>query len=116
MTRRYPSAVLLLLLFWFPAFAVDSFLSDNIVTKGRVHTGASTRQGTWMPKYRTLSFFVSIWKSNGNFGNQPTGPIETTMCDYETVESVNEDLYNDLKVLVRTPFFRYFQVSNVCQY
>ena len=36
------------------------------------------------------------------------------MCDYETVEYVNEDLYNDLRALVRTPFFRYFQVRSPC--
>ncbi|KAF9469905.1 endoplasmic reticulum Oxidoreductin 1-domain-containing protein, partial [Collybia nuda] len=41
----------------------------------------------------------------------PTGPIETTMCDYETVESVNEELYNNLSELVRLPFFKYFQVD-----
>jgi hypothetical protein len=41
---------------------------------------------------------------------QPTGPIETTLCDYETVESVNEELYNNLSELVRLPFFRYFRV------
>ncbi|KAF8070640.1 hypothetical protein FPV67DRAFT_1488144 [Lyophyllum atratum] len=42
---------------------------------------------------------------------QPTGPIETTMCDYETVESVTEELYSNLSELVRLPFFRYFQVD-----
>ncbi|KAL0956380.1 hypothetical protein HGRIS_002527 [Hohenbuehelia grisea] len=41
----------------------------------------------------------------------PTGPIETTKCDYETVESVNKDLHANLKALVRTPFFRYIQVD-----
>ncbi|KAI6157561.1 hypothetical protein BKA82DRAFT_4058590 [Pisolithus tinctorius] len=40
-----------------------------------------------------------------------TGPIETTMCDYETIESVNEELYTNLHDLVQTPFFRYFQVD-----
>jgi ERO1-like protein beta len=33
------------------------------------------------------------------------------MCDYETVESVNEELYNQLHALVQTPFFKYFRVS-----
>lgn len=32
------------------------------------------------------------------------------MCDYETVESVNEELFNNLSELVRLPFFKYFQV------
>ncbi|OBZ68243.1 Endoplasmic reticulum oxidoreductin-1 [Grifola frondosa] len=41
----------------------------------------------------------------------PTGPIETTLCDYETVESVTEDLYTELHSLVETPFFKYFRVD-----
>ncbi|PPQ62937.1 hypothetical protein CVT24_006177 [Panaeolus cyanescens] len=40
-----------------------------------------------------------------------TGPIETTMCDYETVESVNDDLFSNISKLVHEPFFRYFQVD-----
>ena len=42
---------------------------------------------------------------------QLTGPIETTLCDFETIESVNEELFNNLSDLVKTPFFRYFQVG-----
>ncbi|KAK7053481.1 endoplasmic oxidoreductin-1 [Paramarasmius palmivorus] len=41
----------------------------------------------------------------------PTGPIDTTLCDYETVESVNQDLFQNLHELVQTPFFKYFQVD-----
>ncbi|OCH95146.1 endoplasmic oxidoreductin, partial [Obba rivulosa] len=41
----------------------------------------------------------------------PTGPIETTSCDIETIESVNEELYNELHSLVETPFFKYFRVD-----
>ncbi|KAI0297095.1 endoplasmic oxidoreductin [Russula brevipes] len=41
----------------------------------------------------------------------PTGPIETTLCDYETIESVNNVLYNQLHDLVQTPFFKYFRVD-----
>lgn len=33
------------------------------------------------------------------------------MCDYETMESVNDDLFSNLSELVEKPFFRYFQVS-----
>lgn len=40
-----------------------------------------------------------------------TGPIETTLCDYETIESVNGELYNALGELVQMPFFKYFQVD-----
>ncbi|KDQ21603.1 hypothetical protein BOTBODRAFT_50204 [Botryobasidium botryosum FD-172 SS1] len=42
---------------------------------------------------------------------KPTGPIETTECDYETVESVNEELYTHLHELVTTPFFKYFKLD-----
>ncbi|KZV88086.1 endoplasmic oxidoreductin-1 [Exidia glandulosa HHB12029] len=42
---------------------------------------------------------------------QLTGPIETTNCDYETLEDVNEQLYTHLHDLVTTPFFRYFRVD-----
>ncbi|KAG6828213.1 hypothetical protein H0H92_008786 [Tricholoma furcatifolium] len=42
---------------------------------------------------------------------KPTGPIETTLCDYETLESVSEELFNNLSDLVHLPFFKYFQVD-----
>ena len=42
---------------------------------------------------------------------QPKGPIETTSCDFETVESVTDDLYTQLNDLVHTPFFKYFRVD-----
>lgn len=35
------------------------------------------------------------------------------MCDYETVESVNEKLFNNLSELVKMPFFKYFQVRDI---
>jgi ERO1-like protein beta len=38
------------------------------------------------------------------------GPIETTTCDFETVESVNDDLYDHLHNLVQMPFFKTFRV------
>ncbi|RDX55119.1 endoplasmic oxidoreductin [Lentinus brumalis] len=41
----------------------------------------------------------------------PTGPIETTQCDFETIESVTDELYNDLHTLVETPFFKYFRLD-----
>ncbi|THG96924.1 hypothetical protein EW145_g7695 [Phellinidium pouzarii] len=41
----------------------------------------------------------------------PTGPIEMTQCDFETVESVTDELYNNLHDLTSTPFFRYFRVD-----
>ncbi|KAL6310374.1 endoplasmic oxidoreductin [Sparassis latifolia] len=41
----------------------------------------------------------------------PTGPIDTTLCDYETIESVNDELYTQLHELVETPFFKYFRAD-----
>jgi ERO1-like protein beta len=41
----------------------------------------------------------------------PTGPIETTHCDFEAVESVSDDLFANLDQLVKTPFFKYFQLD-----
>jgi hypothetical protein len=44
---------------------------------------------------------------------KPTGPIDTTLCDFETVESVNDKLYANLHDLVQMPFFKYFQVPGL---
>jgi hypothetical protein len=52
-------------------------------------------------------------QAHSRMGLQPTGPIETTMCDYETIESVNSELYHNLRELVKTPFFKYFQVRRL---
>ncbi|KAF8517649.1 endoplasmic oxidoreductin [Gautieria morchelliformis] len=43
--------------------------------------------------------------------SKPTGPIETTLCDYESVESVNHELHASLAELVRAPFFKYFRAD-----
>lgn len=43
---------------------------------------------------------------------QLTGPIETTHCDYESIDDVNVELFGNLSELVHFPFFRYFQVRN----
>lgn len=41
----------------------------------------------------------------------PTGTIETTLCDYESVDTANDKLVLNLKELVQTPFFRYFRID-----
>ncbi|CAE6478025.1 unnamed protein product [Rhizoctonia solani] len=48
---------------------------------------------------------------SGGTCHKPTGPIETTLCDFETVESVNSKLFGQLADLVTTPFFKYFKVD-----
>ncbi|KAF7981891.1 hypothetical protein HWV62_31473 [Athelia sp. TMB] len=76
------------------ASASGSFLSDAIIRKDQVQT--------------VLEHKVA---KDAACKHIPTGPIETTLCDYESIESVNEDLFHNLKELVHTPFFKYFQVD-----
>ncbi|KAF8200701.1 hypothetical protein BJ912DRAFT_946857 [Pholiota molesta] len=83
-------------LFAWPAHAqVDSFLSDTLVRKGQVKNVLEHQ-----PVKNTSCHNAVL-----------TGPIETTMCDYETIESVNDELFSNLSELVEKPFFRYFQVD-----
>ncbi|KAH9979179.1 endoplasmic oxidoreductin [Russula compacta] len=90
-------ALFFFLIEWGPtcARASDaSFLSDTLVRKDQVqhvleHEPAQT----------------------ASCEKKPTGPIETTLCDYETIESVNNVLYDQLHELVQTPFFKYFRVD-----
>ncbi|KAF9010509.1 endoplasmic oxidoreductin-1 [Cyathus striatus] len=75
--------------------ASQSFLSDNLVRKGQVQN-VLEHEPVKVPSCQQ---------------SELTGPIETTMCDYETIESVNEELFNNLSELVHTPFFKYFQAD-----
>ncbi|KAF9454025.1 endoplasmic oxidoreductin-1 [Macrolepiota fuliginosa MF-IS2] len=77
------------------AYAQKSFLSDALVRKDQVQN-VLEYQPAKVPSCKNAVL---------------TGPIETTLCDYETIESVNDDLFNNLSDLVRMPFFRYFQVD-----
>ncbi|KAI0051924.1 endoplasmic oxidoreductin [Auriscalpium vulgare] len=88
-----PSAILALVLD--AAFAADaSFLGDALVRKDQVQKVLEHEPARTQTCEQT-----------------PTGPIETTMCDYETIESVNDDLYAQLHDLVATPFFKYFRAD-----
>ncbi|KAH7929869.1 endoplasmic oxidoreductin [Leucogyrophana mollusca] len=73
----------------------SSFLSDTLIRKDQVQNVLEHQPVRGQPFCQDTT----------------TGPIETTMCHYETVESVNEELYSNLKELVQTPFFKYFQVD-----
>ncbi|KAL8280820.1 hypothetical protein RQP46_006824 [Phenoliferia psychrophenolica] len=42
---------------------------------------------------------------------KPTGLIQDACCDFETVESVNTDVFTSLHELVRTPYFRFHKVD-----
>ncbi|KAA1476037.1 endoplasmic oxidoreductin [Dentipellis sp. KUC8613] len=101
--RLLPSALLFLLLDWptpnswiSQAYAADnSFLGDTLVRKDQVQS--------------VLEHEPAQQASCENMSN--TGPIETTLCNYEMIESVNDDLFKNLKDIVQTPFFRYFRVD-----
>ncbi|KAF5393259.1 hypothetical protein D9757_000769 [Collybiopsis confluens] len=73
----------------------NSFLSDTLIRKDQVQSVLEHRP-------------VDVSECENT---QPTGPIDTTMCDYETVESVNGDLFSNVHELVKMPFFKYFQVD-----
>jgi hypothetical protein len=41
---------------------------------------------------------------------QPSGPIENTLCAYETIEDLNKRLYPELHGIVESSFFRHWKV------
>ncbi|KAF8904497.1 hypothetical protein CPB84DRAFT_1845438 [Gymnopilus junonius] len=86
---------LLFYTFGWPVAADDSFLAETLVRDHPVQNVLDHQP----VKHTTCQNAVL------------TGPIETTMCDYETIESVNEDLFGNISELVDKPFFRYFQVD-----
>lgn len=42
---------------------------------------------------------------------QPSGPIESTNCQYEFVENLNSELFPALHGLMEHPFFRFYKVD-----
>jgi len=92
---RALQASALLHVFGWSVYGKDvSFLTDTLIRKGQVQSVLEHE-----PAKQTCERPVL------------TGPIETTLCDFETIESVNEELYGNLSDLVKTPFFRYFQAD-----
>ncbi|PPQ77193.1 hypothetical protein CVT25_011039 [Psilocybe cyanescens] len=81
--------------FGWPVNANDSFLAETLVRKRPIQKVLDHQP----IKHTTCHNSIL------------TGPIETTMCDYETIESVNDELFGNLSELVEKPFFRYFQVD-----
>lgn len=43
---------------------------------------------------------------------QPSGPIENTLCAYETIEELNKRLYPELHGIVESNFFRHWKVGS----
>lgn len=97
MTPCYYKCIALLLAFSTDAARAStfgSFLSDTLV---RDH-----------PVQDVLEYHPS---KHTECRTPPTGPIEMTHCDYEQVETASDDLFANLQELVKTPFFKYFQVD-----
>ncbi|KAF5351640.1 hypothetical protein D9756_007549 [Leucocoprinus leucothites] len=65
-------------------FPQSSFLSDTLVRKDQVQNVLEHQPAKHASCKNTVL----------------TGPIETTLCDYETIESVNDELFNNLSDLV----------------
>ncbi|TFY81352.1 hypothetical protein EWM64_g2663 [Hericium alpestre] len=100
--RMLPNALLAVLIDWpvwiTPTFAADaSFLGDALVRQGQVRD--------------VLDHEPAQQASCSCDDLANTGPIEMTMCNYEMMESVNGDLFQQLHELVETPFFKYFRVD-----
>ncbi|KAJ9124003.1 hypothetical protein QFC22_000795 [Naganishia vaughanmartiniae] len=53
----------------------------------------------------------NVLESTGEGYCSPSGPIENTLCAYETIESLNKDLYPTLHDLVTSDFFRHYKVD-----
>jgi len=60
---------------------------------------------------RILLGELSLLCCLGSTNRQPSGPIESTHCLYETVESLNAKLFPAVKDLVKYPFFRHYKVD-----
>lgn len=48
----------------------------------------------------------------------PRGPIENAQCNYEQVDAINKDFYEQLQAIVQTPYFRYYKtdLDKTCPY
>ncbi|GAA6009466.1 hypothetical protein JCM11491_003568 [Sporobolomyces phaffii] len=62
-----------------------------------------------------LGFLQDVLSSTSRSASQklckPTGQIQDACCDFETVESVNKELFDRLHDLVRKDYFRYHKVD-----
>ncbi|CDR41399.1 RHTO0S06e01486g1_1 [Rhodotorula toruloides] len=71
---------------------------------------SSSSQNSNEPRVGFLQDVLSSRTAGQNYC-KPTGQIHDACCDYETVESVNEDLFGRLHELVAEPYFRYHKVD-----
>ncbi|GAA5871804.1 hypothetical protein JCM16303_000870 [Sporobolomyces ruberrimus] len=63
------------------------------------------------PRLGFLQDVLSSSRSADQKYCKPTGQIQDACCDFETVENVNQDLFDRLHGLVSTPYFRYHKVD-----
>ncbi|KAG8803394.1 hypothetical protein FRC16_005591 [Serendipita sp. 398] len=81
-------------------FGADPLLTNSGSGQGSSNTGLNAQRVLEHSPVR-----------NTDCRHPPLGPIETTLCNFETVESVNDDLFDLLHQIVSTPFFRYYKVD-----
>ena len=101
--------ILSFLHFW--AYAADPLFADALFKEHQLQTVLEherVRETSCKEPVCPLPFASIILRIHLFW--QLTGPIETTYCDYESIDSVNEELFGHLSELVHMPFFRYFQV------
>ncbi|BGP33040.1 endoplasmic oxidoreductin-1 [Rhodotorula toruloides] len=93
-----------------PASAALVVLSlSSLATASSLDTSPS-RSSNAEPRVGFLQDVLSSRTAGQNYC-KPTGQIHDACCDYETVESVNEDLFGRLHELVAEPYFRYHKVD-----
>lgn len=96
---------------WLALATQQSFLSDTLIRKAQVQSVLTHQPTTDVAcRHASVRCRLVVHIQLLTSLQQPKGPIETTLCDYESVESVNEELYRNLAELVRLPFFKYFRV------
>uniref|UniRef100_A0A0W0EXF6 Endoplasmic oxidoreductin-1 n=1 Tax=Moniliophthora roreri TaxID=221103 RepID=A0A0W0EXF6_MONRR len=95
----------------FLSFTPWSLGFNQLLRQSDALSGQSSAQGVFQEEtLKTESWDAGVdVKQCQNL--KPTGPIEATLCDYETVDSVKKDLYENLRDLVKAPFFRYLQMD-----
>ncbi|KAJ9094854.1 hypothetical protein QFC19_007783 [Naganishia cerealis] len=72
---------------------------------------AQTRLGLKKSSSSDSKIAKNVLESTGEGYCSPSGPIENTLCAYETIESLNKDLYPTLHDLVTSDFFKHYKVD-----
>ncbi|KAI3925467.1 hypothetical protein MKW92_051364 [Papaver armeniacum] len=97
-----------------------------MVKKGEIGDKSEKKKSRWVWIFGAILvvLLATAIASSRNTNNQAcncadsqkyTGIVEDCCCDYETVDSLNEEVLNPLlQELVTTPFFRYFKVKLWC--